>query len=153
MTNFLRRGGLWVVSQALLLLAVILLASRSHGSRGHPVSTVSGGILLASGTIIALSGAIALGRNITPLPKPSERAHLVRSGIFSIVRHPIYTGLVLASSGWALLRRSGPALLTALGLIPFLEAKARREENWLREKFPEYREYAASVKRFIPRIY
>jgi protein-S-isoprenylcysteine O-methyltransferase Ste14 len=41
----------------------------------------------------------------------------------------------------------------ALGLLPFLDAKARREEEWLRERFPEYRGYEASVKRFVPGIY
>ena len=41
----------------------------------------------------------------------------------------------------------------ALGLMPFFDAKARREEKWLREKFSEYGEYESRVKRFIPRIY
>ena len=112
-----------------------------------------GGILLSIGTGVALAGAIALGRNITPLPKPSEKAQLVRRGIFSLIRHPIYTGVMLVSLGWALVWQSWPALLMALGLIPFFDAKARREENWLREKVSEYGEYEKCVKRFVPRIY
>lgn len=46
-----------------------------------------------------------------------------------------------------------PALLVAAMLIPFFHAKARREERWLREKFPEYAEYERRVRRFIPWIY
>ena len=153
MTNFKRRGGLWVVSQAVLLLGVILGALRFRRNGAHPVTSISGGILLAGGASIALTGVVALGRTITPFPEPSEQAQLVRSGIFSAIRHPIYAGLVLASSGWALIWRSWPALLMALGLIPFLDAKARREEEWLRNKFSEYREYETSVKRFVPGIY
>jgi protein-S-isoprenylcysteine O-methyltransferase Ste14 len=153
MTKFIQRGGLWVLSQALLLLAAIFLGLRFRGNGGHPVSGISGGILLAAGASIALAGGFALGRTITPFPEPSTQAQLVRSGIFSAVRHPIYAGLVVASTGWALFWRSWPALLMALGLLPFLDAKARREEEWLRERFPEYREYEASVKRFVPGIY
>lgn len=55
--------------------------------------------------------------------------------------------------GVALVWQSWRALLMALGLIPFFDAKARREEKWLREKFSEYGEYEKCVKRFIPRIY
>ena len=111
---------------------------------------LSQGLLLLG---VALTGAIALGRNITPFPKPSEKAQLVRHGIFSLIRHPIYTGVMFASLGWALVWQSWPALLTASGLIPFFDAKTRREEKWLREKFADYGEYEKCVKRFIPRIY
>ena len=55
--------------------------------------------------------------------------------------------------GWALVWQSWPALLVAAALIPFFAAKARREERWLREKFPEYAAYEQRVRRFIPGIY
>ena len=141
-----------MLSQGLLLLGVVLLAVRFRRERRHLVAVISGGILLTIGTGVALTGAIALGRNITPFPKPSEKAQLVRRGIFSLIRHPIYTGAMFASLGWALVWQSWPALLMVLGL-PFFDAKARREEKWLREKFSEYGEYESRVKRFIPRIY
>ena len=152
-TNFIQRGGFWVLSQGLLLLAVVLLAVRFRGERRHSVAVITGGILLSIGTGAALAGAIALGRNITPFPKPSEKAQLVRRGIFSLIRHPIYTGVMFASLGWALVWQSWPALLAASGLIPFFDAKTRREEKWLREKFADYGEYEKCVKRFIPWIY
>ena len=142
-----------MLSQGLLLLAVVFLAVRFRGERRHSVAAIPGGILLSIGTGAALAGAIALGRNITPFPKPSEKAHLVRRGIFSMIRHPIYTGVMFASLGWALFWQSWPALLAASGLIPFFDAKTRREEKWLREKFREYGQYEKCVKRFIPRIY
>ena len=153
MTNFVQRGGFWVLSQGLLLLAVVLLAVRFRSEGCYPVAVICGGILLSIGTGVALAGTIALGRNITPFPKPPEKAQLVRRGIFSLIRHPIYTGVMFASLGWALVWQSWPTLLMALVLILFFDAKARREEEWLREKFSEYGEYEKCVKRFIPRIY
>ena len=153
MTNFFQRGGFWVLSQGLLLLAIVLLAVRFRSEACYPGAVICGGILLSIGTSTALAGTIALGRNITPFPKPSEKTQLVQSGIFSLIRHPIYTGVMFASLGWALVWQSWPALLMALGLMPFFDAKARREEKWLRQKFSDYDEYESCVKRFIPRIY
>ncbi len=69
------------------------------------------------------------------------------------MRHPLYTGVFCWSAGWALVWRSWPALLAALALAPLLDAKARREERWLREKFPQYSSYEQLVRRFLPGIY
>ena len=87
------------MSQALLLLGVILGALRFRRNGAHPVTSISGGVLLAGGASIALTGVIALGRTITPFPEPSEQTVLVRSGIYSAIRHPIYAGLMLAALG------------------------------------------------------
>jgi protein-S-isoprenylcysteine O-methyltransferase Ste14 len=57
------------------------------------------------------------------------------------------------SVGWALVWRSWPALLAALALAPFFDGKARREERWLRQQFPEYVGYENRVRRFVPWIY
>jgi protein-S-isoprenylcysteine O-methyltransferase Ste14 len=153
MTNFFERGGFWVLAQGVLLLAIILLAIRFHDERGCPVVFFSGFILLSIGVGVGLAGAVALGRNITPFPKPSGKGLLVKRGIFSFIRHPIYTGVMLSSLGWALVWQSWPALLLALVLIPFFDAKARREEYWLRKAFSDYADYERCVKRFIPWVY
>jgi protein-S-isoprenylcysteine O-methyltransferase Ste14 len=77
---------------------------------------------------------------------------LVQRGIYARVRHPLYTSVMLASLGWALIWQSGSSLLAALALVPFFHAKARREERWLCETFPDYADYASRVPRFIPRL-
>jgi protein-S-isoprenylcysteine O-methyltransferase Ste14 len=153
MTKFYQRGGLWVLTQGVLLPAVFLLAVRFRGDRYHSVMVFTGAILLSLGAAVVLAGAVGLGRNLTPFPKPSERARLVQHGIFSLIRHPLYTGVMLVSLGWAQVWQSWPALLMALGLLPFFDAKARREEHWLRKRFAEYLDYERRVKRFIPWIY
>jgi len=52
-----------------------------------------------------------------------------------------------------LIRSSWPALVASLALAIFFDAKARREERWLRRRFPEYTRYEQRVRRFIPGIY
>ena len=57
------------------------------------------------------------------------------------------------SIGWALVWQSWPALLAGLALAPLFDGKARLEERWLRQQFPEYATYARRVRRFVPWIY
>jgi protein-S-isoprenylcysteine O-methyltransferase Ste14 len=153
MAAFLQRGGAWVLGQATLLLAVIVLALRFRGD-GHPLAMfVLGAVLLGVGVIIGLSGAIGLRRGLTPFPKPSPDMRLVQNGIYAVIRHPLYTSVMAVALGWALVWQSWPALLAGLALIPFFDLKSRREERWLRQQFPEYPEYAKRVRRFIPWVY
>jgi protein-S-isoprenylcysteine O-methyltransferase Ste14 len=153
MAGFLQRGGSWVLGQATLMLGVIVLALRFRGDGHGFVMFVPGAVLLGVGAILGLSGAIGLGRGLTPFPKPSQKTRLVQNGIYAVIRHPLYTSVMAAALGWALVWQSWPALLAGLALIPLLDLKSRREERWLREQFPEYPEYAKRVRRFIPWVY
>jgi len=141
-----------VAGQGVLLTAVALLAVGFRGG-GFPIVVMTGIALMLVGASVALAGAMALGRNLTPFPKPADSAQLVRHGIYAVIRHPLYTSVIAVAIGWALVWQSWPALLVAAMLIPFFHAKAHHEERWLREKFPEYAEYEKRVRRFIPWIY
>ncbi len=154
MTNsFLERGGWWVLGQSVLMLAVIVLAVSFHGDWTRLDLILPGFVLVTLGAVFGIAGVVALKTNRTPFPKPCEGSSLVQSGIYAWVRHPLYTSVILASLGWALVWQSLPALLVAAALVPFFNAKARREERWLREMFPGYASYEKRVKRFLPWIY
>jgi len=114
----------------------------------------AGGALLGgAGAMLSLWGALSLGRNLTPFPRPRARATLVRSGAYRIVRHPIYAGLVLMALGWALLVNGELTLVYALGLFLVLDAKTRHEERWLCATFGEYPDYQRRVRKLIPFLY
>lgn len=151
--GFLNRGGAWVVTQAGLLFAVFFLGLFWRGQWTGPAGMVLGALALTIAAGCGLGGALALGRNLTPFPRPSPSARLVQHGIYAWIRHPLYTAVTCAALGWALLWASWPSLLTALALAPFFDAKARREEHWLRAQFPEYADYERRVRRFIPWVY
>jgi len=151
--RFLERGGLWVVVQGVLLLAVIVCALVWHNQwQSFPVM-LFGALLLLAAAACGIAGALALGRNLTPFPQPSRPTPLVRSGIYGWMRHPLYTAVICASIGWALVWQSWPALMAAMALGPFLDAKARREERWLKRRFPDYARYEEHVRRFLPWVY
>jgi len=153
MTRFFQRGGAWVLGQSALMLLVILLALRSRSVVPRPALKLAGAVLLGLASVVGLLGAIALGRRLTPFPKPSENPRLVQHGIYSFIRHPLYASVMAAALGWALVWQSRPAVFAALALIVFLDLKSRREERWLQEQLPEYSDYMKRVRRFIPWVY
>ena len=151
--NFLQRGGLWVLGQGVLLVAVIAGGILGRNQWQSLALTFCGAGLLVIAAGCGVAGTLSLGRNLTPFPKPSASTRLVQTGIYGLIRHPLYTAVFCGSLGWALVWRSWPALLAALALAPLFDGKARREERWLRQQFPEYAGYEQRVRRFVPWIY
>ena len=151
--DFLQRGGLWVLGQFALLCAVIACGILCRNQWHSLALTLCGGFLLLIAAACGFLGTVALGRNLTPFPKPAADSRLVQTGIYGLIRHPLYTAVFCGAVGWALVWQSWPALLAALALAPLFDAKARREERWLRQQFPEYSSYQQRVRRFIPWLY
>lgn len=147
------RGEGWVVAQAILLVAVAWTGFSTGPDWDGPLRAV--GILIGVAGLV--SGAFLIGRGVvdlrgalTPFPRPRADAELVETGIYGLVRHPIYGGLTVASIGWALVRGSGFALIATAILGVVLWLKSAREEAWLHERFPGYGAYRARTRRFIP---
>lgn len=151
-TSFRERGGAWVLVQFLLMSAVVVVAVAFPGRGAHPWGIAVGIALLVTGAAFGIAGTLALGRNRTPFPRPVPGSTLVENGIYGLVRHPLYTSVILISIGWTLAWESGWAWVPALLQIPFFHGKARREERHLQKEFPRYADYARRVPRFIPRL-
>jgi len=153
------RGEWYVVVQGLLLLLVVfgprtLPPIPAWGVRIGSLASTVGLTLMLVGCALAVAGLAGLGRaNLTALPYPRTESTLVITGPYRIVRNPIYSGLIFAAFGWALWVNSWLTLGYALLLFILFDVKARREERWLTEKFPEYGAYQARVKKLIPWVY
>jgi protein-S-isoprenylcysteine O-methyltransferase Ste14 len=153
------RGEYLVLLQGALLIGFVLLPVYRPASWviNSPVllylrwgTTVVLG--LGAGVLIA-KGLLDLGRNLTPLPYPRENGNLVQSGVYGIVRHPLYSGLILAAFSWTVLQFSLSHLVATAILFIFFDAKAHREETWLTQRYPEYFDYQQRVKKLIPGVY
>jgi protein-S-isoprenylcysteine O-methyltransferase Ste14 len=114
---------------------------------------VAGIVLMVVGAAMLLAGFLGLGSGLTALPYPKDGADLVQAGVFGLVRHPIYSGLVMAGFGWALFVQAWLTLAYVAVLFVVLDMKARREERWLVEKFPAYAAYERRVRKLIPFVY
>lgn len=141
------------MAQSVLMLATMAVATAWADDWPGMGSKIAAVVLGVLGAIFGISGTLVLGRGRTIFPEPLSQARLVRSGIYGIVRHPLYTSVILLSLAWALWWRSFPGLALALATIGFLDAKARHEERRLHLKFPDYESYSRRVKRLLPWIY
>lgn len=149
------RGELYVVVQAILLIAMFFGPRDLFGSPveiNQPLWFL-GQLLFYLGVAIAIWAAILLGPNLTPLPKPKANGELIQTGLYRLVRHPIYFGVILVCFGWAAIEQTPYSLVLAFILLIFFDLKSRREESWLIEKFPEYRAYQQKTKKLIPYLY
>jgi protein-S-isoprenylcysteine O-methyltransferase Ste14 len=150
------RGEGWVLLQALLFWLVIATGVGFAGAwtkDARSVTTVVGVLLGLAGLALALKGLVDLRGALTPLPHPRDGAELVETGVYALVRHPVYGGLVIAAVGWGMFTASLVALATAGVLLVFFRLKSGREEVWLRERYPAYDAYARRTRRMLPGIY
>jgi protein-S-isoprenylcysteine O-methyltransferase Ste14 len=153
--SFIARGGLWLLGQGLFMLLAFAVPVGAGAGRILPATPAQGiGVALTLlGAALTVWGLLSLGDALTPYPRPRDGATLHREGAYRLVRHPIYSGILLGAFGWALWWLSAYGALCALLLAVFIDRKARREEQWLRNKYPEYADYARRVKRFLPGLY
>ena len=152
------RGEYWVVVQAMLIVGFVLLPVYQPPGFRVPYALLYVTlpivlILISSSVLLFVRGLSELGDSLTPLPHPRDDAALVQTGVYAIVRHPVYSGLILATLAWAILQLSVTHLIGSIAYLVFFNAKANREETWLMEKYPEYASYRQQVKKLIPWIY
>ena len=113
-----------------------------------------GVVLLAAGSTLRLWPVFVLGHRFSGLVAIQPGHELVTTGIYRLIRHPSYLGLLITMLGWALAFRSViGVLLTFLMLVPLL-GRIRAEEAFLRSHFgEEYDAYCRRTSRLIPGVY
>ncbi len=109
---------------------------------------VLGGGLLATAAVLRFGGAGFLGL------APERPTGLVRTGMHGRMRHPIYTGIILAAVGW-LLMDGQPSTLVVVGItFVYLPIGIALEERKLIAAFgDDYRRYRRDVPALIPRLH
>src|SRR5205823_9727267 len=113
-----------------------------------------GGVLFAAGGALRIWPVFVLGNRFSGLVAIQPGHTLVTSGIYGVIRHPSYLGLLINSLGWSLSFRSGVGVLLTMLLIPPLLARIDAEENLLHSEFgDQYDAYCSHTWRLIPGIY
>jgi protein-S-isoprenylcysteine O-methyltransferase Ste14 len=113
-----------------------------------------GVVLFAAGGALRIWPVFVLGRRFSGLVAIQPRHTLVTTGLYGVIRHPSYLGLLVNSLGWALAFRSGVGVLLTALLIPPLVARIHAEERLLRSHFGgEYEVYCKRTSRLIPGVY
>ncbi len=113
-----------------------------------------GVVLFAGGGALRIWPVFILGRRFSGLVAIQPGHRLVTGGVYGVVRHPSYLGLLVLSLGWGLAFRSWAGVVLALLLVPPLVARMNAEERLLRSQFGcEYDAYRARTSRLIPGVY
>jgi protein-S-isoprenylcysteine O-methyltransferase Ste14 len=143
----------WIWGGALLLF---MDARRLRPPLTTPLPTTAwigwvGAALVAAGLGYAIWARVHLGRFWSATVTLKAEHLLIRTGPYTITRHPIYTGLLLALIG-SVLVRGNVAGVAGFGLVAIgLMLKVRQEERLLTEHFGEdYRAYQAEVPAVVP---
>jgi protein-S-isoprenylcysteine O-methyltransferase Ste14 len=147
-----RRGEGWVVVQ-MILFAMIFFSPKVEAIEFPLWLRLIGFVVILGGGFLGTLGVLSLGKNLSPFPRPREGGYLVNTGVYGLVRHPIYSGIIFGSLGWALMTNTLLGIGLAVVLFLFFDLKSRREERWLAESYPDYPTYQKRVKKLVPFLY
>ena len=137
----------------ILVLAIVLIrcgAFQGHGLNTDPWRAGVGLVLSGLGLGFAIWARVHIGRNWgTPMSQKDE-PELVTSGPYRLVRHPIYSGIILASAGTAVALSWFWLIAVVLAGVYFVYS-ATVEERHMAKQFPEtYPAYRRSTKMVVP---
>ena len=141
-----------------LIVVIVVVLTRFEAFRGGGINTAVwrsafGLGLFALGLGFAVWARVHIGRNWgTPMTQKDE-PELVRSGPYHLVRHPIYSGILVAGVGTAVALSLPWLIAVGIAGIYFLYS-ATVEERYLTERFPDaYPAYKHSTKMLVPYIF
>lgn len=140
-----------LVGIQLLLLATYFFNPSALKLGAHQFLHGVGFGLMGVGVIVTIIATLQLNKNLSPFPTPKSNARLIETGLYSGIRHPIYTGIMLTGFGLALGTDSGFRLILSVLLLILFYYKSKYEENRLSKKFPEYTAYKNRTGRFSAR--
>jgi protein-S-isoprenylcysteine O-methyltransferase Ste14 len=114
----------------------------------------SGVYLTFAGVAFAIWARLHIGRNWSGTVTIKTDHTLIRTGPYSIVRHPIYTGFLVATLGTAIAIGEIRGLFAFVAALIGVKFKAGLEEKFMTERFgDEYVQYEREVKAFIPFVW
>lgn len=115
---------------------------------------VVGTILVALGSFMNILGRLSLKDNWADHVKIYRDQTLVESGIYKVVRHPLYSSLMVMLYGGSLAYTNWlSAALTTFIFIPFMTYRAKQEEKLLMQEFERYSDYRKRVGMFFPKLW
>lgn len=152
----IHKGRIFAFVQFVLILIVVISTYLENlFLHNNPLAIVRfiSIILIVCGLLILILALLSYRQRVTPNPVPLEHAQLRTEGIYSIIRHPMYTFALLFAIGYTLFFHAYYSVLLNIIVIIFLIYKIRFEERQLIKKFPQYIDYQKHTNKLIPYLY
>jgi Putative protein-S-isoprenylcysteine methyltransferase len=121
-------------------------------ARFWPLTTLSAVMAFAALALFVWSLMHNTARNIGVSPVPPRQHHLVETGPYRFIRHPMYLAALLFGFAALLFYVELWRLILYIGLSVTLHLKADYEERLLVQRYPEYTDYQKRTKRIVPFI-
>jgi protein-S-isoprenylcysteine O-methyltransferase len=151
------RIAVWIVAFAWWMLFTRGFGQEPFSVRVYSVTYVTqyvGLSLTVLGLALAVWARWRIGRNWSSLIEMKEGHELMQTGPYRIVRHPIYSGFMLATLGTAIMIGALAGFIAVGLIVAAWGYKARMEEAVLLEQFgQDYQNYRAKVKGLIPFVW
>tara|TARA_Y100001968_G_C19373875_1_gene726549 strand:+ start:637 stop:1203 length:567 start_codon:yes stop_codon:yes gene_type:complete len=148
--------GEWYLTIQLILIFLHLLPPWPKLELiSYPINIffISLGLLISlKGIAITYRAFVDLGENLTPLPYPMKESILVKNKSYQYSRHPLYKGLLFISLGISIITQSIFHFFLFILLVYTLRTKARKEEEMLKVKYKDYKNYIKEVPAIIKNI-
>lgn len=124
-------GWSWVGGQVVVIAAAFLVPWRSHGA----IALVLGFLVVGAGVVLGIAALRSLGPALTPTPVPVRGAGLRTTGVYAVVRHPVYSAILLIAIGLLIAAGTAVGALWLATLIAFFWLKSRWEDRLLRAAY------------------
>ena len=146
---------LYIVGAVLIIVAVVRIGNGVFTTIIAPPTSLGwiGALLTSFGIALAVWARFSLGRNWSAHLKVKENHELVTTGPYAYVRHPLYTGVMLAAFSTML-----TGMIFGIGVFIvaciIVPSRIRKEERDMLELFPnEYPAYQKRTKRLVPFVW
>ena len=113
-----------------------------------------GAAVTIAGLLFAVWARVHLGRNWSRSVTIKQGHELITTGPYAVVRHPIYTGILVGFLGTAIALSQVRGLIAFALILLVFWIKLRMEEQWMRSQFGEtYANYAQQTAVLVPYLF
>jgi len=150
--RYTKKGAIFVVLQ-LLLFGFFLVDIDQLNYQSSQWLIKVGQILFNIGIIVIILSFIQLNKHLSPFPMPKSGSKLIKIGLYSLIRHPIYTGILVTFFGGGLRKESFYKIGITILLFCLFFVKSTYEERLLLKTHQDYAEYMKNTYRFFPWLF
>jgi protein-S-isoprenylcysteine O-methyltransferase Ste14 len=140
-----------LVSTQFLLFSIYMLDLDWSLGVSHLIKMM-GLIISILGLVVIILSILQLNKNLTPFPTPKDNSVLIENGMYKLVRHPIYSGLILLFVGYGVYQNSLYKVIITFLLLLLFHFKTKYEEQQLQNKFSQYNLYKSKTGKFFPKF-